>query len=259
VQHFLFFPVFHVKRIKELISKIMKTSRLIILITATLCLAMVRTGFSNQDLPSEEREVPSFSGINVAVSGVVYLVQGPTQKLVVEGNEKVLNDLITEVSNGRLTIRMPNRWRGRTDQLKVYITIPEIEQLSVSGSANIVAESAVQSEKLSFSISGSGTIEIDDLTVRELTASVSGSGRLKLGGQQNVGNFGISISGSGRIDSESLPVEQVKAAISGSGSCMVNALTDLNVRISGSGKVIYTGNPLIDAKISGSGRVVNNN
>jgi hypothetical protein len=237
----------------------MKTTKLFILVMATVCMAVANTVSVRAGLPSEERILPSFNGINIAMAGNVYLVQGPTQKLVVEGPERVVNDLITEVKNDRLTIRMPNRWRGRTDQLKIYITVPELNHLSLSGSARLLAESPINLKKLSISISGSGTIEIGDLSVSALSANISGSGRLKLGGHQNVENFGISISGSGQIDSRTLPVEQVKAAISGSGSCRVHALADLNVRISGSGRVIYSGNPLIDAVITGSGRVVNNN
>lgn len=217
-------------------------------------------GQASAQLQSEQRKVSEFTGLTVAVAGEVYLVQGPQQEVIVEGTERVLSDLITEVKGGKLTIRMPNRWSfRRNDELKIYITMPEIDELSLSGSARLMAESPIRTEDIRISISGSGRIEIEEFAASDLTASISGSGRLNLGGNQNLENCKIAISGSGRYESSDLPVEKVDATISGSGSCRVHALSDLIVRISGSGNVMYTGNPLIDARISGSGKVINNN
>jgi hypothetical protein len=238
----------------------MKTKQLIFAIAASVCLLITGSGFIYGQLPSEERKVPSFKGIGIAVPGEVYLVQGPVQKLVVEGSERVLSDLITEVRGNKLTVRLPNRWNfRRNDELRIYITMPEINDISLSGSARLTAESPIKADRMSVSISGSGRVEIDDFEASRLDVSISGSGRLNLGGNRGVGDSRIAISGSGRYESMTMPSEKVNATISGSGSCRVYALSDLNVRISGSGNVVYTGQPLIDARISGSGKVVNNN
>ncbi|MGF1583716.1 MAG: head GIN domain-containing protein [Bacteroidales bacterium] len=238
----------------------MKTKHLIFAAVASLCLLITGSAFVYGQLPSEERKVPSFTGIGIAVAGEVFLVQGPTQKLVVEGSERVLSDLITEVRGNKLTVRLPNRWNfRRNDELRIYITMPEINEISLSGSARLTAESPIEADRMSVAISGSGRVEIDDFEASQLDVSISGSGRLNLGGSRGVGDSRIAISGSGRYESSTMPSEKVSATISGSGSCRVYALSDLNVRISGSGNVIYTGQPLIDARISGSGKVVNNN
>jgi hypothetical protein len=239
----------------------MKTKQFIFAVVASVCLLISGSAFVYGQLPSEERKVPSFTGIGIAVPGEVYLVQGPVQKLVVEGSERVLNDLITEVRGNKLTVRLPNRWGSfrRNDELRIYITMPEINDISLSGSARLVAESPIKADRMSVAISGSGRVEIDDFEASRLEVSISGSGRLNLGGSRGVGESRIAISGSGRYESMTMPSEKVNATISGSGSCRVHALSDLNVRISGSGNVIYTGQPLIDARISGSGKVVNNN
>lgn len=238
----------------------MKIQKLIIL--PALLVFLVLSGFNYylQILPSEERRVPDFSGLSIAVPGEVFLVQGQTQKLVVEGTERVLDNLITEVRGGQLSIRMPNRWNfRRNDRLKVYVTMPEIKNLTLSGSARLNAESPVRAGNISITISGSGRVDIDDFAATDLSVTISGSGRINLGGTQNLEKSKIVISGSGRMESGSLPAENIDVNVSGSGTCRVHATSGLNVRISGSGRVIYTGNPLIDARISGSGRVVNAN
>ncbi len=215
---------------------------------------------SQSGLTSEERRVGAFEGLAVAVSGHVYLVQGPEQKLIIEGTERVLDNLITEVRNGQLTIRTPRGWNfRRRDELNVYVTMPEIKNITLSGSARVIAESPVRTESITITISGSGRVEIDDFTARNLRTTISGSGRLRLGGGHSLEKSDIVISGSGRVESARLPAKLINATISGSGSCQVHALSDLNVRISGSGRVVYTGDPLIDARISGSGRIVNAN
>jgi len=238
----------------------MRNNNRIIMLTAAAMLLLTGFTFSVCGQSSEERSVPDFDGLAVAVPGEIYLVQGPTPKLIVEGTDRVLEDLITEVRNGQLTIRLPNRWNfRRNDELTVYVTMPEIKNITMSGSARLFADTPVRADRITITISGSGRVEINDFAANDLTTTISGSGRLKLGGSHNLERSKIVISGSGRAEFENLPAEKVEATISGSGTCSVKAISDLNVRISGSGRVIYTGSPLIDAKITGSGRVVNAN
>jgi hypothetical protein len=237
----------------------MDTNKHLLLVTA-LFMLMTGVAFSGDGLPSEEREVSGFDGLAVSVPGKIFLVQGPEHRLFVEGTERVLENLATEVKNGQLEIRMKRGFyfRGR-DELNVYITMPELERISLSGSAGIYAEGPIRTEKLEVNISGSGRVEIDDFGSRELDAKISGSGRLELGGDHSLEKSNIVISGSGRVETQGLPVKSVDANISGSGRCNLQVVDALNVRISGSGRVIYSGNPLVDARISGSGRVVNAN
>ena len=238
----------------------MNTKKRIILLAASAMLLLPGFVSSGKGLPAEERKVPAFDRLAISVPGEVYLVQGPSQRLIVEGTERVLENLITEVKNGQLTIRTPRRWNfRRRDELRVYITVPGLKAIALSGSANVIAEGPFRADKLSVRISGSGRVEIEDFAASELNVNISGSGRLKLGGSKKLERSEIIISGSGRIESGSLPAERVDATISGSGRCYVHAVSDLNIRISGSGRVVYTGAPLIDARISGSGRVVNAN
>ena len=238
----------------------MNPKNYIILLAASAMLLLPGFISAEKGLPSEERKVPAFDQLAISVPGEVYLVQGPSQRLIVEGTERVLENLITEVKNGQLTIRAPRRWNfRRSDHLRVYITMPELKRISLSGSANVYAEGPFRADKLSVRISGSGSVEIEDFAANDLNVNISGSGRLRLGGREKLERSEIVISGSGRIESGSLPAERVDATISGSGRCHVHVLSDLNIRISGSGRVIYTGAPLIDARITGSGRVVNAN
>jgi hypothetical protein len=232
--------------------------------TATLILAclLLLPGLTTnaQKLQAEERNVSRFSGISISVPGEVYIVQGDQQKLVVEGTERVLNDLITEVSGGQLKIYLP-RWRSfrSRDELNIYLVVTDLNSINLSGSARMYTEGLLKARDLSVSISGSGRIEFEELQAQNLSTAISGSGRLSLGNGGRIESHRISISGSGRMESGNTPADKVQVTISGSGGCTVNVADDLRVRISGSGNVYYTGNPLVDSHISGSGRLISAN
>ena len=89
----------------------------------------------------EERDVPAFSKISLKIGAKVYVEQGEKQSVKVVAKQSTLEELITEVKNRTLTIRFPNKTMFKKfDQGKVeiYITVPDIEGLSMSGSGDII-------------------------------------------------------------------------------------------------------------------------
>lgn len=209
--------------------------------------------FSSSAQKKEERTVDPFTSVGMSIEGDVYISQGSPQKLVLEGNEDILEKVVTEVRNGMLKIKLsPPYIRTRTS-VKVWITVPEIDGLYLSGSGSINTETAVRSDEMELKVSGSGKINIDDLTCDEVDAAISGSGDIKLGGSAD--ELELAISGSGSCMADQFRAEEVSIRISGSGSCQIDAVKDLEAAISGSGSVYYVGNPTIDAVVSGSGKV----
>ena len=215
--------------------------------------ALIFTGFNTQE-KQETRDVGKFDKIGLGVAADLYLKQGSTTKLTIEAKEEILEKLKTEVKNGKLSIRFDS-WRfSNYSKFKIYITTPEVNGLSISGSGDIIAESNIKTDEISLKISGSGEINIESLEAHMVDAGISGSGSIYLGGP-DLKNMELAISGSGNLNAVKLPTEKFNGRISGSGSCKVHVNSSLNARISGSGKIYYAGNPLIDASSSGSGRV----
>jgi hypothetical protein len=208
---------------------------------------------------TEQRKLSAFTEISMKIGANVHLSQGNDQIVEVKGEEGTLKKLITEVKDRKLIIRYPtesffsNKWNpGRVD---LYITIPQIDGLTVVGSGSIIAENKIESRILDLSLSGSGDIRIENLKAEKVTSLLSGSGNLYLTGQQTVAEFNNTLSGSGNVKATGFSANDVNVKISGSGSCWVNATKNLIVRILGSGNVYYKGNPAIDSSILGSGQV----
>jgi hypothetical protein len=208
---------------------------------------------------TEQRKLSAFTEISMKIGANVHLSQGNDQIVEVKGEEGTLKKLITEVKDRKLIIRYPtesffnSKWNpGRVD---LFITIPEIDGLSIIGSGSIIADNKIESRILDLSLNGSGDIRIENLKAEKVTSLLSGSGNLYLTGQQTAAEFNSTLSGSGNVKATGFPANDVNVKISGSGSCWVNSTRNLIVRILGSGSVYYKGNPAIDSSILGSGQV----
>ena len=205
----------------------------------------------------ETRDLPPFTKISLKISGTVYLEQGNTQSVKIVASEETLKEIITEVKDRTLNIRFPgtNMFRNwNPGKIEIYITIPGIDALSISGSGDIVSEK-IDSRILDLMVSGSGNIEINELSSEQVSATVSGSGNVKIKDGGVAKELKSRISGSGNVDAGGFEAENVDVQTSGSGSCFVKSNGSIKARISGSGNVNYSGNPAIDSSVSGSGKV----
>jgi hypothetical protein len=221
----------------------------ILVITA---LTSVVTG---QSVVKENRDLTGFTKVSFGVSGTMYINTGNSFKVELEGEKGLLDDIITEVSSGRLVIKKEN-WRiNGNEKVTVYITMPEVKGVSVSGSGRAEVRDAVKTESLALSVSGSGKLYTNDVVVTDLNCSISGSGDIILGGGGTASVADISISGSGNFTAESAKLAAADISISGSGNCIINVTESIKASVSGSGDITYSGNPKIDARVSGSGKV----
>lgn len=245
----------------------------------------------------ETRTVDTFSKIAFRVAGKLYLKQGSPQKVELEGKKDVLDKIETEVSNGKLTIGTENKWNNwhwrNDDDIIVYITVKDIEGLTVSGSGDLIAQTLLTGNNFDLAVSGSGSLQAEIEATGDLGADVSGSGNIDLKGKfknfeshisgsgdvllsaviAERADFGLSgsgkirasgtaqsvkatISGSGKVLAANLEADKCNVRISGSGDVEINVKSELDANISGSGSVSYKGNPShVNSHSSGSGSI----
>lgn len=203
----------------------------------------------------EHRSVSNFRTIRSAMSGDVYIRQDSFFKVEVRGQQNILEVLNTSVSGDELKIDFDyNKRIGNYDKLEVYITCPNIEGISLSGSGNIKTLNTLLSPDLDLTISGSGNISILEINSNTVFAKISGSGDIDvLKGWASTTSS--TISGSGSINTAGVESDYANVKISGSGNSRINVKEQLDVTISGSGDVYYWGNPRINQNISGSGKL----
>lgn len=224
-------------------------------VTLAALMLLVASAVMAQTNYSETRNMTGFSEIGFAVSGEVYISIGEGYKVVLEGDKDYVTEIVTKVTGDRLEIKRDKWYDTGNKKVIVHITMPSLDGISVSGSGKIYVNDALKGDELDIAVSGSGTINLRDVDIKDVECSISGSGNLLVSGSGNVGRLEISISGSGDYKGESTSIGTLEARISGSGSCDCMVKDMLKASISGSGSIYYSGNPKIDASISGSGKV----
>lgn len=225
-----------------------------------LLLSIVIFGFlysSSARAEDQNRDVPSFSKIALRIGALVHVEIGEKQSIEIVAKPSTLEDIITEVKNRTLHIKFPNNYaikRIDPGKIEIFITVPEIDALTVSGSGDILVEK-LKTRILDLTVSGSGDINIDKLSVERVSTAISGSGGINIDSGGVADEFSASISGSGNVKAGGFEAKDVTVKISGSGNCSVTSNGSVKARIAGSGNVYYGGNPSIDSSVAGSGKV----
>ena len=220
--------------------------------------AFVLTGIQVQ-ADEQTRKVDHFNEISLRISGNVHLTQGEKQTLEIIAKPSTLDEIVTEVKDGKLIIRFPNKdyfWKTfQPGEITINITTPEIKGLAVSGSGNIIAENEIKTKILDLAVSGSGNIKLSELSAERVKSAISGSGDIVVAGKTAAQDLSITISGSGNFKGLDYSADDVSVKIAGSGNSSFEAIKNLYVRIAGSGNVTYKGKPSIDQSVAGSGSV----
>jgi len=242
------------KIMKNVIQHLGVTIAMSVIIIASSCTVSV-----SGETVKEDRALANFSSIQLAIPADLYLSQGDSYSFTIEGDKDFLSQVITEVRGNSLVIKTEGwvNFGWRNLKVKVFVTMPQVNGLTVSGSGDIRAQTPIATDNLSVRVSGSGDVNISNLTVRDLDIAVSGSGDVKLSGKGSAGDASVKVSGSGDVALQGLEFHNAKVSISGSGDAYLVVTQSLEARVVGSGDIVYSGNPLVDGKVSGSGRIRN--
>lgn len=201
---------------------------------------------------SETRSVSDFHAVALELSAEVEVSVAETYFVEVRAQENLLPILKTEVDNGTLKIYFSENV-SYSEDLKIRISAPAFDALSIGGSGTIRVLTPLQSEKMNLAIAGSGDIYLSQGDFGDLSTSIAGSGGIELGGRTN--HMKSEIAGSGDVKAKSMTTNELDVSISGSGSVTCDVVQTLDARISGSGDVFYSGSPSVDTDVSGSGKV----
>lgn len=237
------------------LSKPAKMKRTLILSLTVLSLAILTSGISAQNPEKETRDLKGFTKIGYAIPGTLKINIGPEFKVVLEGDKDDLKEVITEVSDGKLKIRLEHWGFNFNEKINAYVTMPRLAAVSVSGSGRAeILDSVKEADDFEINISGSGSLQAAEIVADAFDCSISGSGKISISsGSADRGE--ISISGSGSYSAPEFEIDHLEISVSGSGNCLCKAGDSLKASISGSGSVHYKGDPKIDARVSGSGKV----
>ena len=210
----------------------------------------------NGKVISEKRTTASYDGIAITGFFDVELVSGKEGNITIKGEENLLPYIKVEVVDKVLKISTEkNKYISTSKGSEIVIVVPfeSIDQVSLTGSGDVVTKNSIKSKSFSAKLIGSGDMNLD-VESNDFDVNLSGSGDMVLTGKTE--NFNSNLNGSGDIDAGDLKAKNAKITVSGSGDNSVFCSESLHARVSGSGDIEYKGDPKKkDTKVNGSGNI----
>lgn len=200
----------------------------------------------------ESRDLGYFSKISFATGGYLEVVQGDTISVELEGPQSVLDQVHTVIDRDRLRI-YTKRFIDQYGDLKIYVTVKNLTDITVAGSGDVVVNSTLKTESINLEVTGSGNIRIPELSSVYTEMQVTGSGDIIAKGTSEE-KIDVNVTGSGDVKASELETKHADINVTGSGSVEIFATEKLEGNIVGSGSIYYKGDPLIDTRSTGSGR-----
>ena len=212
----------------------------------------------NGKMKTEVRTTSDYESVSAAGNFDVKLVSGKEGKITLDGEENLMQYIITEVKKGKLTIKVKKNVSIRITK-KFVVTVPyrDIDIVSLAGSGDISNEGTIKAKDFKLSLAGSGDIDLN-IDVTSVKTSIAGSGNIKLNGKSS--SLICSIAGSGDVSAYGLSTKSTVVSVAGSGNVKTTVSESIKARVAGSGSIYYKGKPdKIDTKSFGSGSVKDRN
>jgi len=179
----------------------------------------------------QKRQVAPFTSISTDGAFTIEVTCQKQLSLEIEGDENILSFVTTEVDNNIL--RLDNKQSySSSEPIKVKISVPNLEGLSVNGAGNIEIK-GMNNDKFEIDSNGAPTI------------TVSGTTRM----------VDIAANGAGKVDTQNLHATRAVVDARGVARVDLDVSDQLDVEISGPSSVSYKGNPSVNKNIRGPGKL----
>ena len=169
-----------------------------------------------------------------------------------EGDEDDLNEVFLKQVGDELEIRYRKEWdwwrdASRKDRIKIYILMPELEHLEVSGACEGKVRNFTNSD-ISFDIIGASEVWAD-VSTEYLGADLTGASELILVGRAQ--ELEVDLIGASKLDAFGFTAEEADISAAGASTARVYANEDLVANASGASTIRYRGNANVDSDSNG--------
>lgn len=200
-------------------------------IAALLALASLSAQAADQ-----VRSVTPFKTIDARGPVSLVVEVGKAHSVRVEGSQKFIDRVTTEVVNGELRLSFEDKNRGNVnikDGERVVVTMPDLA---------------------SFRGEGAGLMVLNNIRGDNFDVNYRGAGSLQMNGR--VGHLRLNAEGVGEVIAKDLVAQDADVTFRGIGEVSVHAKNRLNASVQGLGNLTYYGRPQsVSRSVSGIGNV----
>lgn len=177
---------------------------------------------------TQTRKVEAFQSIDITAVGQVIFTQADRYSLSLEGEERFVRNVMTEVRGGTLHISSKSKklYKSPTKGICIRVSAPSLNAIDFSGVGSFTCEGALKLDgDLDIDVTGVAEVTVNDLRCRNLDvlmsgvgaaevnvdcdhvdARMSGVGSVTLRGQARTAS--LHRTGIGELDSDGLEVEE---------------------------------------------------
>jgi hypothetical protein len=212
---------------------------MMILFAFSSCIFMGPSIKGNGNVVEQTRKVKDFKKIDVSRGMNVYISQGEFVKVVVKADENLLEVIETKTEDDVLVIRATQNIRNATSK-KVFITVPNLEEIEASSGSNIFSETKLVFKELEVSTSSGSNITLE-INSEKTDFSASSGSNIKLHGITNY--FKAKASSGSNIKAEELSADNCEAKASSGANIWITAKNDFSGDVSSGANIFVYGNP----------------
>lgn len=223
---------------------------------------------SSGDRLVESRQHRGFERIEISGSPTVVYTQADTIGVRLEGPEKMVENIVTEVENHTLFVYNKGRvdlkigfvnlnW-GDKDDVTIYVSSPDLVGVRLNGSGDFISRERVDTDVMNIGLHGSGDIVFEDIICDACTTELVGSGDININHLDTKTSTAVLI-GAGDINITQTNVVETDLSLKGSGDISVNfekGCQSAQCQLNGSGDITLKGTlNHCDSRKSGSGDI----
>jgi len=217
----------------------MKRLSQIVLLLAMMLVVQV----SQAQSVREERKLSSYDAVKVSTGIDLYIRQGNKQQVTVEADEDDLEDLVTEVRGGELSIYFESNssfWDWSNRSATVYVTVTDIKAITSSSGSDVMGETIIVAEDIQLESSSGANMKLQ-IKARRLTAESSSGSEMELSGEAEEFD-GRSSSGSD-LDARELTAKKATVRASSGSDLAISVVDEIDADASSGSDISYSGRP----------------
>jgi len=202
----------------------------------------------NGKVEEQNRDVDTFNAIHASGMFEIHLREGQSNQIKIVADENLLDLIETEVRNNTLHVRSRENI-SRAKELDLYISVPELNHLDLSGAVSVKGKGTLHSRNLEIESSGAAEIDLELETTR-IRLSLSGASEITMSGRSE--SVSVDASGASEIKLGELECKTMSLNLSGASEVKAFVTEELEIDASGASDISYRGNPRIRQDLSGA-------